>query len=181
MAEETPADIFMREHGGKSPTACRALSSAAPDAWITALERNGTMSFGDVASYSPSAPPRDGLRGESAAGGTLAAHTHEYRALATNTAIYLPGGHVPKSGDEFVQSDLARTMQYMADQEGAAAGPEREAGLAAAHDAFYRGDIAAEIVPLPARRGRIALGGGPRRVSVAHRAGGSRTAGAGTR
>ncbi|MCA3342101.1 MAG: gamma-glutamyltransferase, partial [Roseomonas sp.] len=47
-----PPDIFMREHGGKIPQGVRrTVVPAAPDAWITALERHGTMGFGDVAQY----------------------------------------------------------------------------------------------------------------------------------
>src|SRR5919205_818578 len=42
--------LFMREHGGKIPKGVlRTVVPAAPDAWITALRRYGTMSFGDVA------------------------------------------------------------------------------------------------------------------------------------
>ena len=44
-----------------------------------------------------------------------------------------------------MQRDLARTLQYMADQEAAQAKKGRSAGLHAARDAFYRGDIAAAI------------------------------------
>src|SRR5262245_41353265 len=45
-----PADLFMREHGGKMPLGIlRTVVPAAPDAWITALADYGTMSFGDVA------------------------------------------------------------------------------------------------------------------------------------
>src|ERR1700680_880601 len=43
-------ELFMREHGGKIPVGVlRTVVPAAPDAWITALRRYGTMSFGDVA------------------------------------------------------------------------------------------------------------------------------------
>src|SRR5205085_59563 len=43
-------EFFMREHGGKIPVGVlRTIVPAAPDAWITALRRYGTMSFGDVA------------------------------------------------------------------------------------------------------------------------------------
>ena len=43
-------DFFMREHGGKIPKGVlRTVVPAAPDAWITALRRYGTMSFGEVA------------------------------------------------------------------------------------------------------------------------------------
>ena len=45
-----PADLFMREHGGKMPLGLlRTVVPAAPDAWITALCDYGTMSFGEVA------------------------------------------------------------------------------------------------------------------------------------
>src|SRR5436853_2288597 len=43
-------ELFMREHGGKIPLGVlRTVVPAAPDAWITALRRYGTMSFGEVA------------------------------------------------------------------------------------------------------------------------------------
>ena len=43
-------ELFMREHGGKIPKGVlRTVVPAAPDAWITALKRYGTMSFGEVA------------------------------------------------------------------------------------------------------------------------------------
>ena len=39
-----PPDVFMREHGGEIPAGVRrTVVPAAPDAWITALERHGTM------------------------------------------------------------------------------------------------------------------------------------------
>jgi gamma-glutamyltranspeptidase/glutathione hydrolase len=64
-----------------------------------------------------------------------------------NAAIYLPGGEAPKPGQRFLQTDLANSIQYMADQEAAAARTGgRAAGLAAARAAFYRGDIAQKIV-----------------------------------
>ena len=54
-----PADIFMREHGGKIPDGVlRTVIPAAPDAWITALERHGTMRFADVAAQRSATPAR---------------------------------------------------------------------------------------------------------------------------
>ncbi len=45
-----PADLFMRQHGGKIPDGVlRTVVPAAPDAWISALRRHGTMRFADVA------------------------------------------------------------------------------------------------------------------------------------
>ena len=147
-----PADIFMREHGGKIPDGVlRTVVPAAPDAWITALERHGTMRFADVA-----APAirfaAEGFAIYPLLARSIASHEHEYRRWESNTAVFLPNGRVPKTGDKFVQSDLSRTLQYMADQD-RAAGPDRKAGLRAAHDAFYRGDIAREIAAFQKREG----------------------------
>jgi gamma-glutamyltranspeptidase/glutathione hydrolase len=147
-----PADLFMREHGGKIPDGVlRTVIPAAPDAWITALERHGTMRFADVASYAIRYAG-EGFAVYPLLATSIASHEHEYRRWESNTAIYLPNGRVPKSGDKFVQSDLARTLQYMADQD-RAAGADRKAGLKAAHDAFYRGDIAREIVRFQKQEG----------------------------
>ena len=43
-------EVFAREHRGHVPHGIlRTVVPAAPDAWITALERYGTMRFGEVA------------------------------------------------------------------------------------------------------------------------------------
>src|SRR5205085_6718313 len=43
-------DYFQKNHGGKIPPGVeRCVVPAAPDAWLTALENFGTMSFGEVA------------------------------------------------------------------------------------------------------------------------------------
>src|SRR5262249_30380047 len=56
------------------------------------------------------------------------------------------GGRPPEVGEIFVQADLGCTLQYMVDQERAQGGGDRLAGLRAARDAFYHGDIAVAIV-----------------------------------
>jgi len=139
-----PPDIFMREHGGKIPNGVRrTVVPAAPDAWITALERHGTWRFEDIASFAIR------FAGEGFAvfpllRESVLAHREDYERWESNRAIFLPNGRVPEVGERFVQSDLARTLTYMADE--ARAAPTREAGLAAAHAAFYKGDIARAIV-----------------------------------
>src|SRR6185436_10654343 len=48
-AMSTP-EFFRSRHGGQiAPGLARTVVPAAPDAWCTALERWGTMSFADVA------------------------------------------------------------------------------------------------------------------------------------
>ena len=74
-----PADIFMREHGGKIPDGVlRTVIPAAPDAWITALERHGTMRFADVASYAIRYAG-EGFAVYPLLATSIAAHEHEYR------------------------------------------------------------------------------------------------------
>jgi gamma-glutamyltranspeptidase / glutathione hydrolase len=139
-----PPDVFMREHDGQIPNGVRrTVVPAAPDAWITALERHGTWRFEDVVSFAIRFA-REGFAVYPLLHENIVTHREEYARWSSNAAIFLPGGAVPEVGARFVQSDLARTLQYMADQ--ARAAPTREAGLRAARAAFYEGDIAAAIV-----------------------------------
>ncbi|HEX2151635.1 MAG TPA: gamma-glutamyltransferase, partial [Stellaceae bacterium] len=144
-------EFFMREHGGKIPLGVlRVVVPAAPDAWITALKRYGTMSFGEVASGAIRLA-RDGFPMYPLMAASIEKQQERLRQWPSSAAIMLPNGKPPKAGDLFRQTDLAASLQYMADEEKAAAsrsanGRGREAGLDAARDAFYRGDIARKIV-----------------------------------
>lgn len=142
----TDVALFRREHGGHIPTGLlRTVVPAAPAAWIAALERFGTMSFGQVAEAAIRFA-RDGFALHHLMAEIIAEHEADYRRWPANAAIYLPNGKPPRAGDLFVQADLARTLQFMADEEKKATGKGRTAGLKAARDAFYRGDIARTIV-----------------------------------
>ena len=139
-------DFFEREHDGGIPEGLlRTVVPAAPGAWITALERYGTMSFGEVA-VAAIRFAGEGFVMYPFMAERIAARADDYRRWPSNAAIYLPGGQPPEVGEIFVQDDLARTLQFMADEEKAAARHGRDAGLRAARDAFYRGDIADAIV-----------------------------------
>jgi gamma-glutamyltranspeptidase/glutathione hydrolase len=146
-------DYFRKHHGGNIPNGVlRTVVPAAPDAWITALERFGTMSFGEVA-RSAIEFARDGFPVYPLMSEIITEHETEYREFPSNAALYLPNGRPPRPGELFVQTALAATLQYMADQEAAARARGRAAGLAAARDAFYRGDIAAAIVKFQKENG----------------------------
>ncbi|WMS41525.1 gamma-glutamyltransferase [Acuticoccus sp. MNP-M23] len=137
--------LFMREHGGQIPLGIlRTVIPAAPAAWIEALARFGTMSFAEVAAPAITLA-RDGFAMHWLKHKLIAAHEADYNKWPQNAAIYLPGGRPPATGAKFVQTDLAASLQYMADCESGAAG-DRAGGLAAARAAFYEGDIAAAIV-----------------------------------
>src|SRR5262249_48746810 len=68
------------------------------------------------------------------------------------TAVFYPGGRVPAVGELFVQPALAGTLRRLVEAD-ARGGGHRAAGIAAARERFYRGDIAAAI-------GRFSEGGG---------------------
>ena len=153
------ARYFRERHGGAIPDGIlRTVVPAAPDAWIAALVRFGTWSFGDVAAgairFAREGFPIYPLLAES-----LRQHASDYGRYASNAAIFLPGNRPPGVGEIFMQLDLARTLQYMADEElSAARRAGRDAGLAAAHNAFYRGDIAAAIARFHRENGGLLTG-----------------------
>jgi gamma-glutamyltranspeptidase / glutathione hydrolase len=146
-------DYFQKHHDGRIPSGVlRTVVPAAPDAWITALARWGTMSFGDVAA-SAIGFARDGFPVYPLMSEIITEHEAEYRRFPSSIPIYLPQGRPPRVGEIFEQKDLAATMQYMVDQEAAAERRGREAGLDAARDAFYEGDIAQKIVKFQKENG----------------------------
>jgi gamma-glutamyltranspeptidase / glutathione hydrolase len=148
-------ELFQREHGGKVPKGVlRTVVPAAPDAWITALRRYGTMCFGEVAAAAIRLA-LDGFPMYPLMADSLKRHEADHRAWPSTAAIFLPNGRPPETGEVFRQTDLATSLQYMADEERAAAPRGREAGLEAARDAFYRGDIARKIVVFMKQEGGL--------------------------
>ncbi len=147
--------MFTRQHGGQIPLGLlRTVVPAGPDAWITALSRFGTMSFADVASPAIRYA-REGFTVHPVMAAFIDRYQDNYRRWPGNAAIWLKDGKPPKVGDLLVQGDLAASLQYMADEETAAAGRGREAALKAARDAFYVGDIARKIVAFHAENGGL--------------------------
>src|SRR4051794_31679078 len=149
-----PCDLYRREHGGDMPPILQTVVPAAVDAWITALERFGTMSFGQVASASIRFA-RHGFPMYALMSQLIDAQAATLAGWEPSAAIYLPGGSAPKPGDLFVQPELARTLQYIADEESAAGRHGRVAGLNAARRAFYAGDIAATIARFHSENGGL--------------------------
>ena len=151
-------ELFRDRHGGTIPVGLlRTVVPAGPDAWITALARFGTMSFAEVA-----APAiryaRDGFTVHPVMAKFIERNRERYRMWPSNAAIWLKDGVPPAVGDLLVQSDLAATLQYMADEETAASGG-RLAALRAARDAFYVGDIAKKIVAYHEENGGLLRAG----------------------
>jgi gamma-glutamyltranspeptidase/glutathione hydrolase len=138
-------DYFATHCGGRIPHGVlRTVVPAAIDAWVTALERFGTMSFGDCASAAIRFA-RDGFAMYPLMSDMIAMHVDDYRRWPSSAEIYLPGGRPPQPGELFVQRDLGRTLQFLADEEKTVSSRGRAAGLQAVRDAFYRGDVARAI------------------------------------
>src|SRR5690606_35047270 len=117
----TDVELFRREHGGRMPPGLlRTIVPAAPDSWITALERYGTFSFGQCAAEALRFA-REGFPVPSLMAEIIADYADDYRRWPQNAAIYLPGGEPPKAGDILVQTDLGSTMAYLIEEERAAA------------------------------------------------------------
>ena len=147
--------FFNAHHPGPVPEGIlQTVVPAAPDAWLTMLERYGTISFGDAAAAAIRFA-RDGFPLHA----QMAERTAECRADFEHqrelSDIFLPGGRPPRAGEIFVQTDLAGTLQYLVDEERRAAARGREAGLQAVRDAFYRGDVAAAIVRFHEQNGGL--------------------------
>src|SRR6202140_3693680 len=83
-------ELFQREHGGKIPVGVlRTVVPAAPDAWITALGRYGTMSFGEVAAAATRLA-RDGFPMYELMGASLTGPAERHRMWPAGAGGYLP-------------------------------------------------------------------------------------------
>ena len=140
----TDINRFIEEFEGHVPEGIsRSIIPGAPDAFLTALEHFGTMSFKEVATGAINAAEKGFIMHELMAQ-TIKENEAKYRKWPSNQEIYLPNGRPPEAGDLFIQSNLARALKYMADQESSARG-SRDEKIDAARKAFYKGDIASAI------------------------------------
>ena len=122
----------------------RTLTPGAPGSWLHALERYGTMTFGEVAAAAIRFA-RDGFPMYPQMARNIADAESALRRWPSSVAVYLPNDRPPRVGEIFKQPDLAKTLQYMADEAASQDAEGREAGIRAAYDAFYKGDIARAI------------------------------------
>jgi gamma-glutamyltranspeptidase/glutathione hydrolase len=118
----------------------------APHAAVTVLERWGTMTFEQV-SRRAIQYARDGFPLRPRTAQTIERQRRFISQWETNTKTWLkPDGSAYQAGETIKLPELAMTLQKMVDAERRFAGRGRAAGLAAARDRFYKGDIAQEMV-----------------------------------
>ena len=123
-----------------------ACVPAVVDTWAIALARFGTMSFAQVLEPAIELaengfPVYDGLHQ------SLTVNRKKFTELyPTSGELYCPNGKVPQVGEIFRNSDWASVLKLMSRGEAGAKHKGRVAGIEAARDVFYKGEIAERIV-----------------------------------
>lgn len=137
-------EYFRTRHGNQIPPGLgRTVVPAAPDAWCTALERWGTMSFADAIAPALGHAER-GFPVSSFSAYQMGANADKYRRWPSSEALYLPNGRAFAMGERLVQRELGETLRRMVAAEQRAGG-SRATGIRAARDEFYRGETARRI------------------------------------
>lgn len=123
-----------------------AVVPGALHAALTVLEKWGTMSFAEVAR--PAIAYADGgfpMRNSTAQG--IVRELEFFKKWPDNQRYWLKAdGTTYKPGETITLPTLARTLTRMVEAERAAKARGRAAGIVAARDRFYKGDIASEMV-----------------------------------
>lgn len=147
---------YKQNHKGELPSSDTLLSGTVPgviDAWYIMLDRWGTMTFGEVL-----APAIDLAENGFPISDKLASAINGSKKLSkypSSVALYRPNGKVWKPGELITNRDLARTLRRIVEAEKAASGGGRRAGLKAARDLFYKGEIAREMARFAEENGGL--------------------------
>ncbi len=120
-----------------------ATVPAVLDACVTALDQFGSKSLAEV--MQPAIELADGFPIDELRVQYIQTRAPIFSQWADAKRIFLPNGEVPKVGDIFVQTDLARTLRAIVAAGKTGAAKTRHAGLMAARDYFYQGPIARRI------------------------------------
>src|SRR6185503_17536979 len=134
-----------------------ATVPAVLDAVVTALDRFGTKSLAQV--MQPAIELADGVPIDELRASYIERTRKVYEPWPSSARVFLPGGHVTKTGEMFSQPDLARTLRAIVRAEKAAASRGRHAALKAARDYFYKGEIARRISDFCAANGGLLRAG----------------------
>jgi gamma-glutamyltranspeptidase/glutathione hydrolase len=131
------------------PGADAHLSFTVPgavDAYLTLIETFGTKSVSEILAPAVQYAERGFPMYEYMHRMLTIAETRSQFALYPpgGQEVFYPGGRAPRVGELFVQPALAGTLKRLVEADAGARG-HRLAGIAAARDRFYRGDIAATI------------------------------------
>jgi len=137
-------ETYRARHGDDMPIGvARSVTPAAADAWLTALARYGRLSLAEV--LAPSIELCEGFPVYPRLARSIERLRERIEQWPTSAAVFLPGGRFPEVGELLVQRELGDLFRRLVAIESAHASRGRAAGIMAARDAIYRGDIAREI------------------------------------
>ena len=144
---------FYRSRGMKYPPEygpLAAVTPGTPGGLMLMLAEYGTLSLADV--LAPAIRLADGYPIDAQTANHIEAEKDRIKEWKYAAAVMLPHAGrerpAPAPGEIFRQPDLARTLRALveAEREALGKGRNRREAIAAAHDRFYRGDIAQEFV-----------------------------------
>ena len=135
-----PGEASPPANGPRAATIPAVIDSAA-----LALARYGTKSFEEV--MQPAIELADGFPMYDFLRRYLQSERRASEQYEWSKRTYYPDGRVPDVGEIFRQPNLAKTLRTLveAERQARASGASREAGIRAARDRFYKGDIARRI------------------------------------
>ena len=146
-APETATIARLKDLGIDIMPGTGLLSAVVPgafDAWLTLLQRHGTMSLGEVLAPAVGFAER-GHPVLSRVSGTIETVKDLFtREWPSSAATWLPGGQVPAPNSRFRNAVLASTYGRLI-EEAESAGSDREAQIEAARRAWYSGFVAEAI------------------------------------
>ncbi len=143
---------YKANQGGKIPVNDSLLSGTVPgvvDAWYILLSRWGTKTFGEVLAPAIELAERGVPMGRVLNSAAL-------KKWPSSMQLYAPpDGKAWKDGEVWKNPDLARTLRRLVEAEKQASAQGRLAGLKAARDRFYKGDIAREMARFSEENGGL--------------------------
>ncbi len=138
--------FFEKNFGGEMPPGVHSsVIPSAPDAWILALRRFGTMSF-EAVSRDAIEYAEHGFPVHHMMANNLLEETARLKQWKGSKELFLSRGRAPRVGEILVQRALAETIKRMVKAERKARFSGRDTGLEAARDDFYKGETAEAIV-----------------------------------
>jgi gamma-glutamyltranspeptidase/glutathione hydrolase len=144
---------FFRQRGMEFPPAygpLAAVTPGTPGGLMLMLAEYGTLSLAEV--LGPAIELADGYPIDAETADNIERWKDKLKEWPYSKQVMLPhlgqAREAPRAGEIFRQPDLAATLRKMVEAEAAAlaAGKSRKDAIQAAHDRFYRGDIARELV-----------------------------------
>jgi len=144
---------FYRKKGFEYPPAygpLAAVTPGTPGGILLMLAEYGTLSLAEV--LGPSIELADGYPIDAETADNIERWKDKLKEWPYSKQVMLPhlgqAREAPRAGEIFRQPDLAATLRKLveAEAQALAAGKSRKEAIQAAHDRFYRGDIAREFV-----------------------------------